>query len=111
MDKKRKRTYSFSVSTRKKLVTYIILFVGAFISLIPFVWMVSTSLMSLGEALGTAFFPSSLNFQNYAEAWQTGAILAVFPQQHPDHPDHPVWRGDLQRVCRLCLCPDGISWA
>ena len=78
MDKKRKKTYSFSVSTRKKLVTYIILFVGAFISLIPFVWMISTSLMTLGEALGTAFFPSSLNFQNYVEAWQRAQFSQYF---------------------------------
>jgi ABC-type glycerol-3-phosphate transport system permease component len=78
MDKKRKKTYSFSVSTRKKLITYIILFIGAFISLIPFVWMVSTSLMTLGEALGTAFFPSSLNFQNYVEAWQRAQFSQYF---------------------------------
>ena len=78
MDNIRKKAYSFSVSKRKKLLTYIILFIGAFISLIPFVWMISTSLMTLGEALGTAFFPSSLNFQNYTEAWRRAQFSQYF---------------------------------
>jgi len=43
---------------------------GALLSLIPFIWMVSTSLKTLGEALGTSFFPSTLQFENYIEAWK-----------------------------------------
>jgi ABC-type glycerol-3-phosphate transport system permease component len=78
MDNFRKNKYSFSFSIRRKLLTYIILFTGAFISLIPFIWMISTSLMTLGEALGTAFFPSSLNFQNYAEAWRRAQFSEYF---------------------------------
>ncbi|MFU8827064.1 MAG: carbohydrate ABC transporter permease [Brevefilum sp.] len=64
--------------SRKKLFTYLILFAGAFVSLIPFIWMISTSLMSLGEALGTAFFPSQLNFGNYAEAWRRAQFSEYF---------------------------------
>lgn len=64
--------------SRKKLITYLILFAGAFVSLIPFIWMISTSLMSLGEALGTAFFPSQLHFENYAEAWRRAQFSEYF---------------------------------
>ena len=60
------------------MLTYLVLFIGAFISLIPFIWMISTSLMTLGEALGTAFFPSSLNFRNYTEAWRRANFSQFF---------------------------------
>jgi len=40
--------------------------------------MISTSLMTLGEALGTAFFPSSLKFENYVIAWQRAEFSKYF---------------------------------
>jgi ABC-type glycerol-3-phosphate transport system permease component len=78
MVKQRKKRHSLSAMSRKKLITYLILFAGAFVSLIPFIWMISTSLMSLGEALGTAFFPSQLHFENYAEAWRRAQFSEYF---------------------------------
>ncbi|MDW7755806.1 MAG: carbohydrate ABC transporter permease [Brevefilum sp.] len=78
MAKDAKKHYRFSFSIRRKIFVYIILFLGAFISLVPFIWMISTSLMSLGEALGTAFFPSSLHFENYAEAWRRAQFSEYF---------------------------------
>ena len=68
----------FSVSTRRRILTYIILGIGAFISLVPFFWMISTSLKSLGEAIGASFFPSSLHFENYVEAWQRAEFSEFF---------------------------------
>lgn len=50
--------------------TYIVLIVGAMISLVPFVWMVLASFMSLGESLGATFIPAELHFENYAQAWR-----------------------------------------
>jgi ABC-type glycerol-3-phosphate transport system permease component len=73
--KKRKK---FSFSIQRKAFTYIILFIGAFLSLIPFFWMISTSLMSLGEALGTSFFPSEFHFENYVEAWRKAQFSEYF---------------------------------
>ena len=61
-----------------KVATYVVLLVGALISLIPFVWMISTSLKSLGEALGSSFFPSELHFENYVEAWQRARFSEYF---------------------------------
>jgi len=78
MDNKSRKTYYFSATTRRKLLTYLVLSIGAFVSLIPFIWMISTSLMTLGEALGTAFFPSSLNFNNYVVAWRRANFSEFF---------------------------------
>ncbi len=78
MDKKQKETHSFSISNRKKVFIYIVLFIGAFISLIPFIWMISTSFKTIGEAMGTAFFPSSLRFENYPEAWRRAEFSKFF---------------------------------
>ena len=78
MAEKKHKKFAFTVSKRRKTFIYIILGLGAFISLIPFVWMISTSLMSLGEALGTEFFPSELHFENYAEAWRVADFTEYF---------------------------------
>ncbi len=74
----KQKSHLFSVSTRRKIGTYIILAFGAFISLVPFFWMISTSVMSLGEALGSTFFPSELHFENYAEAWRRAQFSEYF---------------------------------
>lgn len=51
-------------------LTYLLLIVGVVIAIFPFYWMISTSLMSLGEAQGTRLFPSSFHFENYVNAWK-----------------------------------------
>lgn len=50
--------------------TYLILLMGAFMAVVPFVWMISTSVMSLADATGVRFFPSSIHLENYVNAWQ-----------------------------------------
>jgi len=54
------------------------LIVGAVVSIVPFVYMLSTSLKSIGEAMGSSFFPSELHFENYGEAWQRGNFPQYF---------------------------------
>ncbi len=78
MDKKRQKVQHSAFSERRKFWVYLVLFVGAFVSLVPFAWMISTSLKSLGEALGSAFFPSELHFENYVEAWQRAQFSEYF---------------------------------
>jgi ABC-type glycerol-3-phosphate transport system permease component len=60
-----------------RILSYLVLFVGAAISLVPFIWMISVSLMSLGEAIGGKLVPTDLHFENYSEAW-TGAEFSHF---------------------------------
>ncbi len=61
-----------------KILTYTLLIVGALVSIVPFIYMISTSLKSIGEALGSSFFPSELHFDNYAEAWKRGNFPQYF---------------------------------
>jgi len=61
-----------------KILTYIFLIVGALISIVPFVYMLSTSLKTIGEAMGSRFFPSEAQFENYAVAWRMGNFPKYF---------------------------------
>lgn len=53
-----------------RVLAYILLIIGAFIALVPFVYTVSVSLMNLTEATGGAWIPSTPQWSNYTEAWQ-----------------------------------------
>jgi ABC-type glycerol-3-phosphate transport system permease component len=54
-----------------RMLGYLVLLIGAAISLVPFLWMISTSLMTLGEATGGRLVPSSPRLENYLQAWTT----------------------------------------
>lgn len=70
--------FRLSRSTIQKILIYTLLFVGAFVSLVPFVWMISTSFKSLGEAISVRFFPSQLLWENYVEAWERAVFSKYF---------------------------------
>jgi ABC-type glycerol-3-phosphate transport system permease component len=53
----------------RNVSTYLLLTVGVIIAIFPFFWMLSTSLMTLGEAQGTRLIPSEIHFENYVDAW------------------------------------------
>ncbi len=53
---------------RFRLLTYIILGLVAIIYVLPFVWMVSKSVMNLFEANGAAIIPSQIHLENYSTA-------------------------------------------
>jgi ABC-type glycerol-3-phosphate transport system permease component len=55
-----------------KIITYTLLSVGAILAIVPFLWMISASLMNLTEATGRAVLPRIPQWDNYVEAW-TGA--------------------------------------
>ncbi len=57
---------------------YAVLIAGAVIALIPFLWMVSVSLMSLGEAISGKFIPSALHWENYLVAWREADFSEYF---------------------------------
>lgn len=67
-----------ATDVRWRLFIYLILIAGAFVSLVPFAYMISTSLKSLGEALGASFFPSELHFENYRIAWERALFSKYF---------------------------------
>jgi len=57
---------------------YAFLISWAFIAIVPFVLMLSTSVMSLGEAQGVRFFPSEIFLDNYVEAWEVADFSEYF---------------------------------
>ena len=62
----------------QKAGIYFILIAWAFIAIVPFVWMLSTSVMTLGEAQGVRFFPSEIHLENYVEAWKIAEFAEYF---------------------------------
>lgn len=51
------------------LVVHLLLGMGASISMVPFLTMLSGSLMTLGETYTRALFPAAPQWQNYVQAW------------------------------------------
>lgn len=60
-----------------RLFTYTVLTLGAMLAVVPFLWMVSWSLMTASEIASGRIFPSELHFDNYIVAWNT-ANFALF---------------------------------
>jgi len=54
----------------RNTVTYAFLILGVIVAIFPFFWMISTSLMSLGDAQGTRIIPASIHLENYVNAWK-----------------------------------------
>jgi len=73
-----KPIFSFAPSRINQIMSYVVLTVGAVISLVPFMWMIFKSVMSLGDAMGSAFIPTELHLDNYAEAWKIGNFSEYF---------------------------------
>jgi len=69
---------SISYIKARTFFTYVLLAVGAFISLVPFFWMIFKSVMSLGDSLGTAFIPTEIHLENYLIAWEIGNFPEYF---------------------------------
>lgn len=61
-----------------KIVVYATLTVGAIISLIPFFFTVSVSLMNLTESRSGVFFPSTPQWGNYIQAWNDANFSDYF---------------------------------
>ncbi len=61
-----------------RIVLYLILIIGAFIAILPFFWMTSSSLMTLGETINRRWMPVVPQFSNYAEAWREAKFARYF---------------------------------
>jgi len=75
---KRKTNSRPKASQTGRVLSYVVLTLGAVISLVPFLWMIFKSVMSLGQAMGTTFIPTQIHFENYVEAWQIGNFSEYF---------------------------------
>jgi len=75
---KQGRKYPVLGSVMQNSLTYLILIFGAFLAVIPFIWMLSTSVMTLPEASGIRFFPSEIHLENYVNAWKEAQFAEYF---------------------------------
>ena len=57
---------------------YAVLIVGAIVALLPFFWMLSTSLMTLGEAINGQWLPKVPQWHNYIVAWKEANFSEYF---------------------------------
>lgn len=53
-----------------KVIIYTLLFLGAIVSVYPFFWMISASLMTLSEISAGKLLPSQFLWENYPAAWE-----------------------------------------
>jgi multiple sugar transport system permease protein len=57
---------------------YLLLSLGALVTLLPFVWMLLTSVKDPAEVLGAGFLPTIWRFDNYGRAMQTAPLATYF---------------------------------
>jgi ABC-type glycerol-3-phosphate transport system permease component len=60
------------------LPVYLALLIGAVVSMSPFLYMVSTSLMTLGETINRRLLPRSPQWSNYRTAWSEADFALYF---------------------------------
>jgi ABC-type glycerol-3-phosphate transport system permease component len=81
---KRKKMKVYAVGQKKgvswpgKLIMYFILIFGAAVFIFPFFWMISTSLMTLGETITRALVPKVPQWVNFTEAIKQGNFGKYF---------------------------------
>lgn len=61
-----------------RVVLYAVLIFFAFIALFPFIWMISNSLMTVGETQVRKVFPAVPQWENYATAWDQAEFSKYF---------------------------------
>ncbi len=61
-----------------RVLTYTILTLGAILAIVPFLWMISSSLMNLTEATGRVLVPSTPQWDNYRQAWEDANFKDYF---------------------------------
>jgi ABC-type glycerol-3-phosphate transport system permease component len=74
----RVRTHRAGSGILTKTLVYAVLLIGGAISVAPFLWMISTSVMSLGEAQGVRVVPSEVHLDNYVKAWDEADFAEYF---------------------------------
>lgn len=61
-----------------RAAAYALLISGAVVAMVPFLVMISTSLMNVTEANGGAFLPARLQWDNFATAWREANFALYF---------------------------------
>ncbi|MHB0988160.1 MAG: carbohydrate ABC transporter permease [Bellilinea sp.] len=70
--------FTYKSRTGNQSLVYIILISGAVLALVPFFWMISTSLMTLGETINRKWLPAVPQVVNYIQAWNEAKFARYF---------------------------------
>ena len=70
------KTVGLTYRKRGKIWTHIVLVLGSFIMIFPFIWMVLTSFKTQGEAImiPPIFLPSNWDLDSYTEVMRTSSV-------------------------------------
>jgi ABC-type glycerol-3-phosphate transport system permease component len=60
------------------IILYIVMLIMSLIALVPFLWMISTSFMTLGETINRTWVPADAQICNYYVAWNAGRFSIYF---------------------------------
>jgi ABC-type glycerol-3-phosphate transport system permease component len=60
------------------ILIYVVLTIGALVAIVPFLWMISGSLMNLTEAMSRAILPNVPQWDNYSQAWNDANFKDYF---------------------------------
>lgn len=61
-----------------QFILYFLLTFGALVAMVPLFWMLSTSLMTIGETINRQLLPNSPQFVNYVNAWEQARFERYF---------------------------------
>ena len=61
-----------------RVALYVVLGVGGFLMVMPFIWMLLTSFKTLNEINTFSWFPKSFHWQNYIDAFNAAPFLTYF---------------------------------
>ena len=64
--------------TLNRVLLYAVLVIGAVVAIFPFFWMITNSLMTLGETINRVWLPGVPQFQNYVDAWDQANFARYF---------------------------------
>lgn len=76
-EKTRAESHAFRFNLGRTIL-YLILILGAILAILPFFWMLSNSLMTLGETINRRWLPAVPQIQNYLDAWEEANFAKYF---------------------------------
>lgn len=61
-----------------RVLLYVLLGIGGFLMVVPFIWMILTSFKTLNEVNSFSWLPKSLHWENYVDAFNVAPFLMYF---------------------------------
>ncbi len=93
------------------ILWYIVIILLAFAVMLPFIWMIVTSLKGQTEvfAYPPTWIPKDPQWQNYVTMWKEAPFAVLFPEQHDRRIGCHSGSGHILYPGCVCICQDGIQ--